>query len=145
MGLVPFKDLENDYWKLQYFEPREFACKCCGRVMVTPEAQRSWEAIDMLRHRLCEPIRVHSATRCEKHNKAVGGALRSFHLRGMAYDISTKTFATDLQSVERATIELEILWLAGFLGFGGVGIYRTFIHLDTRQIDTVPKSWFDVT
>ena len=45
------------------------------------------EVLDPVRIAYGKPIYVNSGYRCEKHNKAVGGVLRSQHLVGQAADI----------------------------------------------------------
>ncbi|MCH5215336.1 MAG: peptidase M15 [Muribaculaceae bacterium] len=47
--------------------------------------------LDPVRDRLGMPIYVNSGYRCNKLNRAVGGAFRSFHLLGRAADITTRS------------------------------------------------------
>jgi uncharacterized protein YcbK (DUF882 family) len=71
------------------------------------------------------PILVTSGYRSPSSNATVGGARQSYHMRGMASDIShpSKTPA-DFQAAARA------------LKRGGVGSYRTFTHVDTGPVRT---------
>lgn len=74
-----------------------------------------------------KPLSITSGYRCEKHNKAVGGAPRSKHLSGIAVDI-----------IVLPSDRFEFLSLATDYGFKGIGLAQTFIHLDDR---TKPALW----
>lgn len=106
----------------QHFYRHEFACRCCGKAVVSPELIASLEA---LRDRIGTPIHILSGYRCPEHNRAVGGAASSEHLLGKAADITT---ALPLQ-----TLHKEALRIASF-AHGGIGIYpeNNFLHLDVR-------------
>lgn len=136
--LVKAKDLENEHWPVRYFVPSEFQCKCCARVWDDANARDAWRRIDNLRVHMGEPIHIVSATRCPDHNEEVGGAIHSQHLKGCAFDISVRG------NGQSASYEARLLWTAGYLGFGGIGIYRTFLHVDTRPLrpGARPTLWF---
>lgn len=68
------------------------------------------------------PLVLTSGYRCPEHNKAVGGAEHSFHMQGLAVDISTVGFAPG----ERE----KLIAYAKDYGFTGIGIGSNFIHLD---------------
>ena len=106
----------------QHFSRHEFACRCCGKAVVSAELIASLEA---LRDRIGTPIHILSGYRCPEHNRAVGGAASSQHLLGKAADIAT---ALPLQ-----TLHKEALLIASF-AHGGIGIYpeSNFLHLDVR-------------
>lgn len=123
-NLVPYTELQNEDWPLVHFAPRELACKHCGQVCVSDDARRAWQSLDMLRHLIKTPIRVTSGTRCYHHNKAVGGAPNSYHLRGCAFDLTSPQFHQ---------LECHVLVYGRECGFSGFGIYRDFIHVDTRS------------
>jgi zinc D-Ala-D-Ala carboxypeptidase len=74
-----------------------------------------------LRDRLGKPLIVRSAYRSPEHNRAVGGATRSKHLDGAAFDIAMANH--DPAAFEAAARKV------GFLGFG---FYPRsgFIHVD---------------
>ena len=74
-----------------------------------------------LRDRLGKPLIVRSAYRSPEHNRAVGGATRSKHMDGAAFDIAMSNH--DPAAFEAAAREV------GFLGFG---FYPRsgFIHVD---------------
>ena len=73
------------------------------------------------------PVTVLSGCRCEEHNRKVGGAQRSQHVRARAMDLKVK----EPRKVYEALCQ-------AFPGRYGFGLYRTFVHVDSR---TVPARW----
>ena len=70
------------------------------------------------------PLTVGSGFRTLRTNAALEGAApASFHLRGLAADISVR-------GVPPGDLGLAIWLLSQRLGFGGVGLYRGFVHVD---------------
>lgn len=65
---------------------------------------------------------VKSAYRDPGHNAAVGGAKKSQHTHGNAFDID----ARDMSKEERAALIVK----ARAAGFGGVGVYENSLHFD---------------
>ena len=112
----------------KHFNLSEFECKCndqyCRITIIDLRLTRSLEALRLL---IDQPMIVNSGYRCNSHNKAVGGTVDSRHLQGQAADIST-----DTKSPEKIT---QFLRMAEIL-FGGIGTYKTFIHLDIREKKT---------
>jgi uncharacterized protein YcbK (DUF882 family) len=83
--------------------------------------------LEVLRVEVGKPIRIVSGFRSAAHNKSVGGADRSKHLCGMAADIKIDgMMPTEIHST------IERLISAGHMKQGGLGLYRTFVHYDTR-------------
>ena len=80
--------------------------------------------LQALRDRLGKPLIVRSAYRSPEHNRAVGGATRSKHMAGAAFDIAMSNH--DPVVFEAAARE------AGFLGFGYYP-RSGFIHVDLRH------------
>ena len=74
---------------------------------------------------------VNSGYRCPKHNKEVGGAVYSQHLKGLAADIRTVGWSSNNK--------WEFIRLAMDMEFTGVGIGADFIHLDIRE--DIGKLW----
>ena len=70
------------------------------------------------------PMRVTSGFRTAAHNERVGGAAESLHMKGMAADIV---------ATEATVIKTERL--AEELGFGGIGKYLNFTHVDVGSED----------
>ncbi len=110
-------------WPLAHFTPEELATAGSSAKQDTllkvhwPSAT----ALDTLRGRLRHPLVVNSAYRSPAHNAAVGGAARSMHLQGRAFDIARSSIRD----------EAEFLIEAWRLGFRGFGFYDGFIHIDT--------------
>lgn len=73
------------------------------------------------------PIKVNSGYRSPSHNDSVGGVSNSKHLIGIAADIVIIGFTP-----EQTKGVIEKLISSGVLVEGGVGIYDTFVHYDTR-------------
>ncbi len=65
---------------------------------------------------------INSGYRTYAHNKEVGGAKNSLHMRGWAADVRM----SDLTMPERK----KFLIAASECGIGGIGFYSTFIHID---------------
>ncbi|MBQ9526259.1 MAG: DUF882 domain-containing protein [Fretibacterium sp.] len=76
------------------FSRSEFACKCgCGKNNLD---RRVVEACQTIRDAMGQPISVNSGVRCEKNNAAAGGAANSYHIQGLAADLSCKSGALGL-------------------------------------------------
>ncbi len=102
-----------------HFSDRELDCHCgCGKT-VSPELVVRLEA---LRRMIDRPLPVTSGARCEAHNREVGGFPKSWHLKGLAVDIACSG----------SRLRGEIIRLAVLLGFNGIGVAKTFVHLDLR-------------
>lgn len=106
----------------QDFYEDEFECQC-GKCDSSGKMSRALIAkLQALRTAFGRPIRITSGYRCLEHNKAVGGAPNSNHLKGLAVDIAMTS------SVDR----YKLLKLAIAAEFSGVGVAKSFIHLDLR-------------
>lgn len=81
-------------------------------------------AANEARERLGRPLRVLSAYRAPAYNRRIGGAKASQHMRFTAVDLGTD------QPAKLYKILLEMRRDGKFKG--GLGLYRTFVHLDTR-------------
>jgi len=76
--------------------------------------------LDAVRRRAGRPVTINSGYRSPTHNRAIGGATNSYHMRGMAADIVVPGKTT-----------AEIAAIARSLGAGGVGVYgNRFVHID---------------
>ncbi len=113
-----FRDVPDSLWRWRNFSPAEIACRGTGQLKLHPEALNKLQA---LRDRLGKPLIVRSAYRSPEHNRNVGGAPRSKHMDGTAFDIAMSNH--DPAAFEAAAREV------GFLGFG---FYPRsgFIHID---------------
>ena len=88
---------------MKYFTRNEMKCKCCRQL--PDEALMNCEALadnvlDPVREKFGRPIKVNSFYRCQKHNKAVGGAPHSQHLcqgSSAAADVCTGEKTVNMQ------------------------------------------------
>ena len=104
-----------------HFSRAEFACKCgCGWDTVDHELL---EKLEVLRGRFDRPITINSGCRCRDYNSspAIGSTDSSQHVLGRAVDIV-------IEGIEPALVREA----AEDIGFGGIGEYDNFSHLDTR-------------
>ena len=113
-----WRDLPKGQWRWKNFSPAEIACRGTGQLKLHSEALDKLQA---LRDRLGKPLIIRSAYRSPEHNRAVGGASRSKHMDGTAFDIGMSNH--DPVAFEAAARE------EGFLGFG---FYPRsgFMHID---------------
>lgn len=83
--------------------------------------------LQVLRDYIKEPVRLNSGFRTPAHNARIGGAPGSQHLYAKAADIATEGYTPkQLAKVVEKLIKEKKLW------FGGIGIYNSWIHVDTR-------------
>lgn len=100
----------------------ELKCKCgkCGSVLVD---ETLVARLQQIRDHFGKAVTVNSGYRCEKHNASpqVGGAKGSRHVKGMAADIRVSGITPQ-----------EVAKYAESIGVLGIGLYDTFVHIDTR-------------
>ena len=111
------------------FNSSEFACKDGTTV---PSALLSnllelAQNLQVLRDFLGVPITINSGFRTISHNKKIGGAKNSYHLRALAADIVVKGYILD----QVFTIILELI-KAGKMKAGGLHCYSKWVHYDVR-------------
>lgn len=99
----------------------EFACKCgCGFDTVDVKT------LDVIQ-RVCDYFRtsviITSGCRCVEHNVAVGGSKNSQHVKARAGDCKFKN-----TTPEEVYEYLDEKYPDSL----GLGLYNTFIHIDTR-------------
>lgn len=107
-------------WTYKYFTKQEMECKCGCGMLPTPQFMGRLET---LRIRYGKPIQITSGARCPVYNVKVGGSANSKHTIGEAADILCDSHSKYI--LTKLAIEL---------GFGGIGIAKTFIHLDIRPM-----------
>lgn len=114
------KSIVNDFQLSKYFNLRDFQCKCgCNQVKLSPTLL---EVCESLRSHI--PFRINSGYRCLAHNKKVGGAKNSYHLKGLAVD-SRSTFNS---------LENLFTLASAFSEINGLGIYESgIVHIDLRE------------
>jgi len=86
---------------------------------MSPQALAAWEQLNAT---WGKPLTVNSAYRDPAQNAAAGGAKRSQHMHGNAFDVST----AGLSPADRAAL-VQAANSAGFTGYGG---YNNALHLD---------------
>ena len=80
-----------------------------------------------------QPVRILSGYRTPALNAIVGGAAHSRHCEGDAADIviASRTVGEVWDAVQ------HLVTLGTLTRVRGCGLYRTFVHLDTRPSDTL--------
>lgn len=137
-----FADFINSL-NLRHFAPYEFLVMgsrhndpnspCRGKNTMPPQAlwpniAKTAQILDDFRRRIGSPVRISNAYRSLAYNKCIGGATSSQHMRFNALDFSVEgnSRPSDWARLLRSMRDDEGLFL------GGVGLYATFVHLDTR-------------
>lgn len=83
--------------------------------------------LQVLRDEVKKPIKITSGYRTPQFNLKIGGASQSRHITGQAADLKIE----GLTPIYVASV-IEKLIAAGKMKQGGLGIYKTWIHYDTR-------------
>lgn len=119
-----YKDVKPENWPYKYFSPKEIACKGTGTLLINHDALSK---LDKLRKALGKPMVLTSAYRSESHNRKVGGAKFSWHMKGRAFDVRMENH--DPHEFEK---------MARTCGFKGIGYYpeHGFMHIDDRDVET---------
>lgn len=103
------------------FKSTELDCKGKGCCSKTPIDIELVGYLQVIRNYFNKPVTINSGYRCQKHNKNVGGAKSSRHTQGMAADI-----------VVKGVKPLEVAKFAETIGIRGIGLYDSFVHIDSR-------------
>lgn len=122
-----WRDVPDKLWRWPNFSPEEIASRGDGKIRIDEVAL---DKLQSLRDRIGAPLIVHSAYRSPDYNRRVGGANRSMHLQGAAFDISM---------VNHDPVALEAA--ARVVGFTGFGFYprQNFMHIDIGRA----RQWGD--
>lgn len=104
-----------------HFDSSEFACHCCGRVEYDP---RLFDILELVREYFDAPVTINSGYRCPLHNAEVGGEKNSYHMKGMAADITVKGVPP---SEVAEYLERE------YPDTLGIGRYKAWVHVDCRH------------
>lgn len=129
-------------WEDSHFKKEEFGCPCAVCKKTYPEKfeLNLLEVVDRLeriRRLAGTGIQVTSGFRCEDHNKEIGGAPLSLHLKGQAGDIKMLGYKGEtMRGFFEAAIRLKVI------KDGGMGTYNKFpdlLHYDTGPI----RRWRD--
>jgi uncharacterized protein YcbK (DUF882 family) len=107
---------------------RELACRHCNRIPSREIIENTARWLETVRHELGDHV-MHalSGARCATHNRNVGGAKNSYHVKGWALDFVCR----DLSVAEtwRRCLELQERGI-----IRGLGYYPgRFVHIDRRE------------
>ncbi len=109
---------------VSHFTPREFTCRCEGLcdhpVVVSLDLVAK---LDKIRDLIGMPVTIVSGTRCERHNRKVGGKPLSSHVPR-----DGTSHAADVRCPDNV---FRFAFLAAALPiFNRIGIGKDFIHVD---------------
>jgi|TARA_R110000782_G_scaffold73400_1_gene146821 zinc D-Ala-D-Ala carboxypeptidase len=110
----------------RYFTRKEFDCQQTGENEMQDEFIHS---LDALRHECGFSFRITSGYRSPSHSIEARKATPGTHAQGIAADIGTTDGSERYIIVKNAMA----------MGFSGIGIHKTFVHVDTRT--TTPVVW----
>jgi len=113
--------LINDIQLTENFMLSEFACRDPNKSVYVDF--KLLTNLQKLRDFLGVPIYINSGYRTDAYNKQIGGAPTSQHTFGKAVDIKKIPGVSDKQFV----------LIASLCGFGGIGVYETYYHIDVRS------------
>lgn len=104
------------------FRAREFDCQgkgCCSTTLVD---EKLVEYLQTIRDHFGKPVYL-TAYRCKTHNaRTPNAAPNSYHVYGRAADFHIDGVAP-----------AEIAKFAESIGIKGIGLYDSFVHIDTRE------------
>lgn len=103
------------------FKVKEFRCKD-GTDKILIDEIFVKESLQKIRDHFRAPVVINSAYRTAAYNKKVGGAGKSYHLTGQAFDI-----------VVKGKTPAEVARYAQKLGIKGIIRYNSFVHVDSRD------------
>ena len=112
-------DINQD---LDYFTKEEFACQHTGENEIKDTFLLK---LDLLRARCGFPFVITSGYRSPEHPIESRKEKAGTHAQGIAADIK----------VSDGTQRFRIVQEAISLGFSGVGVARSFVHVDIRDLD----------
>ena len=105
------------------FTVKEFACSDGTDTVFISLALVN--LLQKIRDHFGKAVIINSAYRTEAHNKSIGGATYSQHKYGLAADIHINGVTP-----KEIAAYIETLMPSS----GGIGIYKSFVHVDVRQV-----------
>lgn len=111
------------------FHADEFACKDGTKVPLNLKANLIELAVNLqvLRDVVSTSISITSGYRSPSHNTKIGGAKFSQHINATAADIKVKGMTP-----KQVAVIIEKLIADNKMKQGGIGIYKSWVHYDTR-------------
>lgn len=112
-------------------------------VDLIPNIAPTLRLLQLIRTDIGKPIIIHSAYRNKAHNDSVKGKSNSLHLVFNAIDFApTNTTVEELEDIHIRFLQMKYVFNFTFLGTNfrisprlcGIGLYQTFIHIDTRGL-----------
>ena len=116
-----------------HFHSAEFSSRC-GRLYpdfwLQDRLRLLCNQLEVIRAAIGLPIVIVSGYRSPEHNTRVRGAKNSQHMEGKAADIR-------VADMDAGMLHAKVLDLyrQGAIKIGGLGRYRTWVHLDIRYAD----------
>ena len=117
------KAKEGDVKLSKNFTVKEFACSDGTDTVFISLALVN--LLQKIRNHFGKAVIINSAYRTEAHNKSIGGATYSQHKYGLAADIHINGVTP-----KEIAAYVETLMPSS----GGIGIYKSFVHVDVRQV-----------
>jgi len=116
------------------FDSTEFDCHDGTKVPLAlmPNLILLAKNLEIIRDYFKAPVTIVSGYRSPKHNKNVGGAKLSQHLKAKAADIKIKGY----NSRQIHTGILKLINDKKIIA-GGVGLYDSFVHYDIRDVHAI--------
>ena len=111
---------------MSYFKLSDFDCQETGNNEMSEEFL---EKLDELRHKCGFPFIITSGYRDKTHSIEARKAKAGTHARGIASDIR----------INNGNEAYDIIKHAQSMGFNGIGVAKSFIHVDIRQ--GMPVIW----
>lgn len=113
------------------FDSEEFRCKDGSLPLDDLSIFRSLKELaallQVVRDDIGEPIRVISGYRSLKYNYSVGSKKTSQHVKAKAADIVSLSYEPyELHA------RIKLLHKEGLIRVGGLGLYKSFVHVDVR-------------
>ena len=107
----------------EHFKIKEFAQKDgkCDKILINSELV---QVLEDIREHFNAPVIITSGYRTPEYNAKIGGVKNSQHTKGTAADIRVKEVpASKVQQYLKRKYQDKY----------GIGSYRTFTHIDTRE------------
>lgn len=125
----------------KYFSKKELDCNCCGKMEMNKTFMKMLEEF---REWYNKPMVLGCGYRCVKHNKEVGGWVRSNHVTGSAIDWNLPKEWKHFDDARKQQWRSNVIKKWQELGkkynvYTEIGIYKTFTHLAIRTHKPYPN------
>ncbi|MBO5208472.1 MAG: glycoside hydrolase family protein [Lachnospiraceae bacterium] len=121
-GIVEYSlSRDGNKYIAKNFQVKEFRCKD-GSDKILVDVDFVKDKLQKIRDHFGAPVTINSAYRTVTYNKKVGGASKSYHMAGQAFDI-----------VVKGKTPAEVARYAQQIGVTGIIQYNSFVHVDSRN------------